>query len=37
MPSKKDIFLSLNCTAKIGIVSNISHKNKNIAKAGRNR
>ena len=37
MPSKKNIFVSLNCLATIGIVSNISHKNKNMAKAGRNR
>lgn len=37
MPSKKTIFVSLKCLATIGVVSNIFHKNKNIAKAGRNR
>jgi large subunit ribosomal protein L2 len=37
MPSKKEIYVPLDCIATIGIVSNSFHKNKNIAKAGRNR
>jgi large subunit ribosomal protein L2 len=37
MPSKKVVSISLDSIATIGIVSNLSHKNKNIAKAGRNR
>lgn len=37
MPSKKEICVPLNCVARIGIISNGFHKNKNIAKAGRNR
>jgi large subunit ribosomal protein L2 len=37
MPSKKIVSISLDSIATIGIISNLSHKNKNIAKAGRNR
>ena len=37
MPSKKVVPISLDSIATIGIISNLYHKNKNIAKAGRNR
>lgn len=37
MPSKKEVYVPLNCIAKIGIVSNGLVKNKILAKAGRNR
>lgn len=37
MPSKEIICVPLNCMATIGIISNISHKNKVLSKAGRNR
>lgn len=37
MPSKKEIYVPLNCIVKIGIISNSFYKNKVLAKAGRNR
>jgi len=37
MPSKKNIYVSLNCICKIGVVSNSFLKNRQISKAGRNR
>jgi large subunit ribosomal protein L2 len=37
MPSKQEIYVPLNCLAKIGIMSNSFYKNRNLSKAGRNR
>jgi len=37
MPSKRIIKITLDCMATIGIISNIAHKNKVLAKAGRSR
>jgi large subunit ribosomal protein L2 len=37
MPSKKEVYVPLNCIAKIGVISNGLVKNKVLAKAGRNR
>ena len=37
MPSKKEIYVPLDCIVKIGTISNGFNKNKILAKAGRNR
>jgi len=37
LSSKKYFYVSLDCYATLGILSNITHKNKNYAKAGRSR
>lgn len=37
MPSKKEVYIPLNCIVTIGIISNGLYKNKVLAKAGRNR
>jgi len=37
LPSKKLVYLSTQCTASVGSVSNTLHKFKNVKKAGKNR
>lgn len=37
LPSKGFFFLSLECFGTVGVLSNTSHQNKNLAKAGRSR